>query len=241
MLGISVAVQADAEAGAPGTEVAADLVFAALDLPPALPERQIEQWLVLQPQAAGLREALMLASVAHAAVYLPPALQLGLAWVAQQQRAGLRVDPARLVALGEQLAGWLLALRRLPTSIARARRGDGQADSLARARAAVHACLPSLGGLDAMAAAADLSRGQLNRVLRRGCGLSAGRYRSELRLRRAALLILVDGERCAEAAAAVGYRSGSQFSQEFHQLYGVRPSRLVSLVEALLMRWSQAA
>ena len=239
-LGICVAVTSDAGAAHAGDPPWADLVFAALDVPPAECASSSD-WMVVQPQAPALREALMLASVAHAAVYLPPAMQLGLAWFGRQQRAGVGLDAGKQAALSEQLAGWLLALRRLPTSVSRGRRGDAQALAFDRARAAVHASLSTVDGLDQMAAAAGLSRSQFNRTLRRGCGLSAGRYRNELRLRRAAMLILIDGQRCADAVEQVGYRSGSQFSEEFSRLYGVRPSRLVSLVEALLGRRSEAA
>lgn len=231
-VGMTVAVGGDSRPHDSGLDSEPDLVFAALDLPARrLPVRH---WLLLRPQAASLRETLGLAGVAHAAVYVPPSLQLGLAWLARQQDGGARIAAPQLAALQEQVAGWMLALRRIPTCIARARAGDARAECLQRARRALHAHLPTRGGLDAMADTAGLTRGQLTRVLRRGCGLSAGRYRSELRLRRAALLLLVEEQRCAEAAAAVGYRSVSQFSLEFSQLYGVRPSRLVGLVEGML-------
>lgn len=242
-LGISIAVGAWAEglAMGAGMEASADLVFAGLDAPAASAPATKAHWLILQPQAPALREALMLAAVAHAAVYLPPALQLGLAWLARQQRGVAGLCGGGPAALGEQLAGWVLALRRLPTCVPRARRGDPHAALLARAREAVQGSLASPASLDDMAAAAGLGRSQLNRTLRRGCGLSAGRYRSELRLRRAAMRVLIDGQRCAEAAREVGYRSNSQFSGEFARLYGVRPSRLVGLVEALLGEPARAA
>lgn len=236
-LGMRVAVSASAELD--GAQ--ADLVFAALDGTQDMAAEEHDGWLLLQPRAAALRDALNLASVAHAAVYLPPPIQLGLAWFARQQRHALRVDAQTCARLDDQIAGWLLALRRLPNSVPRCRHGDPQGELLGRARAAVLASLEDGGGIDSIAERAALTRGQLNRVLRRGCGLSPGRYRSEQRLRRAALLILIDGLRCAEAAAQVGYRSGSQFSAEFARLYGVRPSRLVGLVEALLGRRSEAA
>lgn len=209
-------------------EVAADLLFAALDPGSAPDGRAAGAWRWLVPQSPPLRHAVMLAGVAHAAVYLPAALQLGLAVHSHcaPPRENARAPDA---ALGKQLSGWLMALGRLPLKIARARADDLDARLLASARHALNAAPRGSARIEDMASACGLSRSQLLRTFRRGCGLPPGRYRSELRLRRAALLLL-EGERCASAASAAGYRSESQFSLEFSRLYGVRPSRIAGVL-----------
>lgn len=168
-----------------------------------------------------------------AAISMPSSVLLTMLWLFRQveiHRAVVQRDLLRVCAI---LKGWLGAARRLPGLSAldpepRPRRQQ----RLARIEACLGRSLTPAIPIGAVAEEVHLSVAQLNRVLRRSRGLSAGRYRRELRLRTAAMRLLAGTDRCGDIAHAVGYRSASQFSADFMQSFGQPPSRwVVSLAD----------
>jgi len=190
--------------------------------------------ILLRPRAPGLLRAMRALPPAGLLVYLPPVLQVGLHWLARQPRAA-GVSPAQRRALSSVASGWLLALPKLQSALAARPAIRPRDPALADRLRGLLARSYWLGiGLDDLAAQLGVGRCALNRGLRAATGLSVARYRTELRLRQAAAGLLDDPRPCADWARRVGYRSAAQFSLDFSRLYGVPPSRLIGLVDALV-------
>ncbi|MDO6822626.1 helix-turn-helix domain-containing protein [Marinobacter sp. 1_MG-2023] len=68
-----------------------------------------------------------------------------------------------------------------------------------------------------------LSRWQFNRIFSRQTGLSLGRYVRELRLSRAAEMLLFTNRRMIDIALACGFNSDISFSRSFKQHFGCAP------------------
>lgn len=182
--------------------------------------------------AAALRSGLI---TAGGVAYLPPMLQIGLYWLQREARQRGALPQSHLVALSTIAAGWIRALPRL-TAL---RRSRGLAPPrtqrlVHRLRSAIATDLAQRLTLDELALRVEASRAQLNRAFRHATGLSVARYRRELRLRCAAVHLLDDQARCGSVAQALGFASPGQFSIDFRRLYGVVPSRTVSLIDALI-------
>lgn len=188
--------------------------------------------LLLLPREAQLRAALASLQGRVSAVYLPPPLHLGLHWLGREMAQRGTLPQAHLLSLAARLGGWLRALPRMQRT-AGGEPEDSAIGELGRRlqRELVRQFASKL-TLDELAGQLGAGRAQLNRALRRLNGFSVARFRTELRLRHAATLLL-DGEpHCAAAARQVGYASPGQFSLEFGRLYGAPPSRLATLLEA---------
>ncbi len=77
-----------------------------------------------------------------------------------------------------------------------------------------------------LAATAGLSRSRFLHLFREHAGTSFRRYRLWLRMLRAAEAIRSDAD-LTTAAAAAGFASPSHFSDAFHAMFGLRPSRIL--------------
>ncbi|MDO5531483.1 MAG: AraC family transcriptional regulator [Sutterella sp.] len=68
-----------------------------------------------------------------------------------------------------------------------------------------------------------MSSAVFHRRFRETTGLSPVQFQKRLRLFRAQELMVTEGRRVSEAAAAVGYRSASQFTREYAREFGATP------------------
>jgi AraC-like DNA-binding protein len=78
--------------------------------------------------------------------------------------------------------------------------------------------------VDALAAAVRASKPTLFRRFRDATSMTPMQYLKRLRLGEARHRMIVLGESAAQAASAVGYRSASHFSRDYHRLYGRTPT-----------------
>ena len=76
-----------------------------------------------------------------------------------------------------------------------------------------------------LADAACMGTSTFRRHFRAATGLTPLQFQKQLRLRTARRLMLYEGAAAAPAAFAVGYRSASQFTREYHRLFGIPPTR----------------
>lgn len=184
-----------------------------------------------------LQAALQAVQAAGELLYLPPLLQLGCHWLQREACKQGSVPQAHLVALASVMGGWLRACPRIVDArIARRGRAPSARDArlASELRAQLVAGMHRHDRLDQIAARLGVGRASLNRALRGCVGLSVAGLRRELRLRVAAVDLLDGNASCAAVSQAYGYASPAQFSRDFQQLYGAPPSRVVSLLDALL-------
>lgn len=78
--------------------------------------------------------------------------------------------------------------------------------------------------VDSCAAAANVSRRQLERLFRRDLGRTPVGYVNEVRLDRAKALLQETGMSVMQVSVAVGFGASAHFSKLFHRRYGKRPS-----------------
>jgi AraC-like DNA-binding protein len=198
---------------------------------PAAPASDAVRPLLLWPREPALVLALAGLAARVEAVYLPPPLHLGLHWLAREMALRGTLPQAHLLGLAARLAGWLRALPRMQ----RAARG-GADDALGElGRRLQRELLRGFADkltLDELGERLGSGRAQLTRAMRRLNGFSVARYRTELRLRHAAVRLLDGAAPCAAVAREVGYASPGRFSQDFGRLYGAPPSRLAAALEA---------
>ncbi|MFI7451098.1 helix-turn-helix domain-containing protein [Nonomuraea sp. NPDC049714] len=81
---------------------------------------------------------------------------------------------------------------------------------------------------DRLAADLGLSTSRFLHLFRAHTGTSLRRYRLWTRMLRAAALI-ADRQDLTAAAAGAGFASPSHFSDAFHRMFGLRPSRLLAV------------
>ncbi|MEO8471584.1 MAG: response regulator [Chryseolinea sp.] len=79
-------------------------------------------------------------------------------------------------------------------------------------------------GVEQMAADINLSRTQLFRKLKAISGLSPNEFIGDVRLQKAAVLILLKVDTIAQISYSVGYKEQSYFSKRFRKKFGVSPS-----------------
>lgn len=70
---------------------------------------------------------------------------------------------------------------------------------------------------------ARTSPGHLSRLFRRAYGMSYTAYLREVRMQKAARLLLESSQSVGRIAAVVGYRDASRFAQHFRRRYGLSP------------------
>ncbi|MDO4247827.1 MAG: AraC family transcriptional regulator [Neisseria sp.] len=78
--------------------------------------------------------------------------------------------------------------------------------------------------LSDLAAMAHMSESSFRQHFRRLIGTSPMQYQKQLRLQQARQLLLSEHITAAQAAAAVGYESPSQFSREYRRFFGLPPA-----------------
>jgi AraC-like DNA-binding protein len=82
--------------------------------------------------------------------------------------------------------------------------------------------------IETLAQAVHMSASSLHHHFKAITGLSPLQYQKQLRLREARRLMMTDDVDAAAAARRVGYESASQFSREYHRLFGAPPVRDVT-------------
>ena len=83
--------------------------------------------------------------------------------------------------------------------------------------------------MDALAKQVSMSISSLHRHFKSITGFSPLQYHKQLRLYEAQRLMLVENERAANAALAVGYESVTQFNREYKRMFGEPPHRDITL------------
>ncbi len=87
--------------------------------------------------------------------------------------------------------------------------------------------------MDALAKQVSMSISSLHRHFKSITGFSPLQYHKQLRLYEAQRLMLVENERAATAAMAVGYESVTQFNREYKRMFGEPPHRDITLRRSL--------
>jgi AraC-like DNA-binding protein len=79
--------------------------------------------------------------------------------------------------------------------------------------------------VERLAAEAGMSLSTFHQHFRAATSLSPLQFQKHLRLIEARRLMLAEGATAGSAAFAVGYESVSQFTREFHRMFGAPPAR----------------
>lgn len=213
----------------------------------ALAQPRVQQstpLLIVRAEDEALVGALYAARLIEGSVYVPPGVLVALLNAARLAASPGGLPQHTLMALIAVLKGWVQSLPRLLRSV---RRVPGQrAPELRLLRLAqrieveLGLSLSSRTPLVQLAREVHSSQAQLTRAFRAVHGMTIANYRRELRLRAALHALLDDSRRCDLIAREVGYRSASQFSVDFRDLFGVAPSRVVSLVGSLALPGASA-
>lgn len=83
--------------------------------------------------------------------------------------------------------------------------------------------------MDVLARQVSMSISSLHRHFKKITGFSPLQYHKPLRLYEAQRLMLMENERAANAALAVGYESVTQFNREYKRMFGEPPHRDITL------------
>ena len=83
--------------------------------------------------------------------------------------------------------------------------------------------------MDALARQVSMSISTLHRHFKSITGFSPLQYHKQLRLYEAQRLMLMENERAANAALAVGYESVTQFNREYKRMFGEPPHRDITM------------
>jgi len=86
--------------------------------------------------------------------------------------------------------------------------------------------------IDTLARLADMSPASLHRHFKAITAMSPLQYQKQLRLQEARHLLLSKNDDAAAAGFAVGYGSPSQFSREYHRLFGAPPRQDIDRLRA---------
>jgi AraC-like DNA-binding protein len=98
------------------------------------------------------------------------------------------------------------------------------ADQIQRAMSFMRAHLTEPISVEAVARSVAMSASHFAHRFRAVTRVSPMRYLKQLRMEKGRQLMIVDGARVSEAAAAVGYESASHFARDFKQGYGASPA-----------------
>ena len=90
--------------------------------------------------------------------------------------------------------------------------------------------------VESLARQANMPTSTLHRHFKSLTGLSPLQYITQLRLYEAQRLMLMENERAASAALAVGYESVTQFNREYKRMFGEPPHRDIARRKGLLQR-----
>lgn len=136
--------------------------------------------------------------------------------------------PAAVPVLQRQMVRemhyWLLAGRH-GAAIRNLAWPGGRAQRVARAVAILRAEYRRSLPIDRLAAVAGMSLSSFHQHFRAVTSLSPLQFQKHLRLIEARRLMLSEGATPGSAAFAVGYESVSQFTREFHRMFGAPPAR----------------
>lgn len=128
-----------------------------------------------------------------------------------------------------------LLLRELARAdVAQAVRGQhlsGEEDLVMRVHALVTAHIQQPLSIAEMAPRLGLSESHLRAKFRRGMGKSLGDFQREVRLQKAAELLVKSGRTVAETAELCGWECPSAFSRAFTRYWGKPPKRFVSTAQ----------
>jgi AraC-like DNA-binding protein len=127
-------------------------------------------------------------------------------------------------ALVREMHYWLLAGRHGP-AIRNLAWPGGHPQRVARAVAILRAQYAKPLRVEKLAAEAGMSASAFHQHFRAVTSLSPLQFQKHLRLIEARRLMLSEGVQAASAAFAVGYESVSQFTREYHRLFGAPPAR----------------
>jgi len=119
---------------------------------------------------------------------------------------------------------WLLAGRH-GAAIRNLAWPGGHAQRVARAVAILRAQYARPLRVEDLAAEAGMSPSSFHQHFRAVTSLSPLQFQKHLRLIEARRLMLTEGAQAASAAFAVGYESVSQFTREYHRMFGAPPAR----------------
>jgi AraC-like DNA-binding protein len=124
---------------------------------------------------------------------------------------------------------WLLAGRH-GAAIRNLAWPGGPAQRVARAVAMLRAEYARPLRVERLAAEAAMSPSSFHQHFRTVTSLSPLQFQKHLRLIEARRLMLSEGANAGTAAFAVGYESVSQFTREYHRMFGAPPVRSVKAV-----------
>ncbi|GAB2177831.1 AraC family transcriptional regulator [Dongia sp. agr-C8] len=127
-------------------------------------------------------------------------------------------------ALVREMHYWLLAGRHGP-AIRNIAWPGGQAQRVARAVAILRAEYARPLRVERLAAEAGMSASTFHQHFRAVTSLSPLQFQKHLRLIEARRLMVSEGVQAASAAFSVGYESVSQFTREYHRMFGAPPAR----------------
>ncbi|CAN5380988.1 AraC family transcriptional regulator [soil metagenome] len=102
---------------------------------------------------------------------------------------------------------------------------QGQFGKIAKALEHIHSTFDTPIDVEQLASKAAMSVASFHAHFKRVTALSPMQYVKSTRLHQARLLLVRNDMTAAHAAASVGYESASQFSREFHRLFGLPPIR----------------
>ena len=109
---------------------------------------------------------------------------------------------------------------------------DSRLNQVTRAIAKIRARFHEQLRIDEIAAAAGMSPSSLHAHFKAVTRMTPLEYQKQLRLQEARRLMLAEGISAGNAGFAVGYDSQSQFSREYHRLFGAPPRRDIERLQA---------
>jgi AraC-like DNA-binding protein len=109
---------------------------------------------------------------------------------------------------------------------------DSRISQVSRAIAKIRGAYDKHLRVDDIAAAAGMSPSSLHEHFKSVTRMTPLAYQKQLRLQEARRLMLADGASAGAAGFAVGYDSASQFSREYHRLFGAPPRRDIERLQA---------
>jgi AraC-like DNA-binding protein len=109
---------------------------------------------------------------------------------------------------------------------------DSRLNQISRAIAKIRTRFHEQLRIGEIAAAAGMSASSLHEHFKAVTRLTPLEYQKQLRLQEARRLMLAEGASAGAAGFAVGYDSQSQFSREYHRLFGAPPRRDIERLQA---------
>jgi AraC-like DNA-binding protein len=140
----------------------------------------------------------------------------------------LRDDPVDMTVLAapiEREITWRLLTGPLGVSIAQLGLPHSGHAQVTKAITWLRDNLAEPTSISALAGIAGMSTATFHRHFRRTTGMAPQQFHQHLRLQQARSLLLTQAETVTAVAHSVGYSSPTQFSREYHRLFGLPPGR----------------